>query len=99
LCFSPAGNNHPRSCNWRSIVPLKEVAVPEGPWYCVIRCRTFALVYLGLDQVQATKLTSDDTYCAAGPTRGEAQRKAAIGAGKKTPSRRPRPAGDSSDQM
>jgi len=57
----------------------------------VIRCRTYALAYLGKDVGQADAATTEETCRAEGPTMGEAQRLAAFGAAQKTQARRPPP--------
>jgi hypothetical protein len=58
------------------------------PWYCVIRCNNYILVYLGQEQSEAEAVSSEDTFCAEGPTLGEAQRRAGIGAGIKSRTRK-----------
>ena len=60
----------------------------QATWYCVIRCENYALVYIGRDRAKALAAASADTFFAEGPTMGQAERNAAIGAGMKTQSRR-----------
>jgi hypothetical protein len=65
--------------------------MPNDPWFCVIACRTYQLLYVGTDAAEAAAVSNDESFCGQGSTIGEAQRKAALGAGKKTQSRRPPP--------
>jgi hypothetical protein len=64
-----------------------EFNVTTGPWYCVIACGTYLLVYVGQDREKAIASITPNTFCASGATMGEAQRNAAIGAGKETQGR------------
>jgi hypothetical protein len=69
--------------------------LPPPVWYyCVISCQSFRIVYEGQDREKAEAATNYDTFLGEGLTMGEAQRRAALGAGKKRQSRRTPPKKD-----
>ena len=64
-------------------------------WYCVVRSGDYRMLYLGKDREEAMRHSNEQTFLAEGPNLGDAQRFAAIGAGKLTQERR---ASESRDQ-
>lgn len=56
----------------------------ETEWHCVIACHTYKLLYIGRNAEDAARQNTDLTYRASALTLGEAERRAAIGAGRKT---------------
>jgi hypothetical protein len=57
-------------------------------WYCVVRSGDYRMLYLGKDRAEAMKHLNEQSFLAEGPNLGDAQRFAAIGAGKLTQERR-----------
>ena len=57
-------------------------------WYCVVRSGDYRMLYLGKDREEALRHSNEQSFCAEGPNLGDAQRFAAIGAGKLTQERR-----------
>lgn len=64
-----------------------------------MRCGTYQIVYLGTDADEAAAMNGSETYCGEGPTLGEATRRAAMGAGKLTSSRRAESLGPTSKRQ
>lgn len=56
---------------------------PDEVWYCVIRVDDLSTVYHGRDESQALSCHNSGTVLATGDTRGDAERLAAIQAGKR----------------
>jgi hypothetical protein len=53
-------------------------------WHCVIQAKTYRTLYLGTDAALANEKTVAHAYHAEADTPGDAERLAAIGAGKLT---------------
>jgi len=53
-------------------------------WYCVIRSGDYRLLYIGTEKSLADTASNERTYCGRAETFGQAQRDAAMGAGRLT---------------
>jgi hypothetical protein len=58
--------------------------MPQKTWYCVVRSGDYQLLYAGTDKSAADAKTNDRTFLGQGENLGQAQRAAALGAGKLT---------------